>query len=105
MPALTFDSAALPHLNSAYNLPRWLLRDPVEAEDVVQDALLHALKYFASFTGGDGRAWLLRIVRNVAYDRLAAKRGVATLPLDNDDDTGSLADTLPDPGDDPEMAL
>jgi RNA polymerase sigma-70 factor (ECF subfamily) len=105
MPAPTFDSVALPHLDAAYNLARWLVRDPVEAEDVVQDALLRALKYFASFTGGDGRAWLLRIVRNVAYDRLAARRGGASLPLDGDDEEGSLADTLRDPGDDPETAV
>jgi len=104
MPAPSFDSVALPHLDAAYNLARWLMRDPADAEDVVQDALLRGLRYFASFAGGDGRAWLLRIVRNVAYDRLAARRGLATLPLDAGEDEGSLADTLRDPGDDPETA-
>ena len=83
-PIPNFDSVALPHLDAAYNLARWLMRDATEAEDVVQDALLRGLKYFSSFAGGDGRAWLLRIVRNVAYDRLAARRGLATLPLDGD---------------------
>lgn len=106
MPAPSFDSIALPHLDAAYNLARWLMRDATEAEDVVQDALLRGLKYFSSFAGGDGRAWLLRIVRNVAYDRLAARRGLATLPLDGvGEDDGSLADTLRDPGDDPETAV
>jgi RNA polymerase sigma factor (sigma-70 family) len=101
-----FDSIALPHLDAAYNLARWLTRDPAEAEDVVQDALLRALKYFSSFTGGDGRAWLLRIVRNVAYDRFAARRGAeAAVPIDADDDDASPADFLRDPGDDPETAL
>ena len=106
MPAPSFDSIALPHLDAAYNVARWLMRDATEAEDVVQDALLRGLKYFSSFAGGDGRAWLLRIVRNVAYDRLAARRGLATLPLDGvGEDDGSLADTLRDPGDDPETAV
>lgn len=106
MPAPSFESIALPHLDAAYNLARWLTRDPTEAEDVVQDALLRALKYFASFSGGDGRAWLLRIVRNVAYDRLAARQGAASVPLDADgDDDPSPADFLHDPADDPEAAL
>jgi RNA polymerase sigma-70 factor (ECF subfamily) len=105
MPAPSFDSIALPHLDAAYNLARWLMRDATEAEDVVQDALLRGLRYFSSFAGGDGRAWLLRIVRNVAYDRLAARRGLATLPLDGDGEEGSLADTLRDPGDNPETAV
>ena len=105
MPASSFDRVALPHLDAAYNLARWLLRDPVEAEDVVQDAVLRALKYFPSFSGGDGRAWLLRIVRNTAYDRLAAKAGGTTVPLDGDDEHDGIADTLADPGDDPETVL
>jgi RNA polymerase sigma factor (sigma-70 family) len=106
MPAPSFDRVALPHLDAAYNLARWLMRDPTEAEDVVQDALLRALKYFPSFNSGDGRAWLLRIVRNVAYDRLTAKQGAASMPLESDDsDELAPADYLRDPGDDPETAL
>jgi RNA polymerase sigma-70 factor, ECF subfamily len=106
MPAPSFDSVALPHLDAAFNLARWLMRDPTEAEDVVQDALLRALKYFPSFAGGDGRAWLLRIVRNVAYDRLRAKRGPGAVPLEADDDEDTApVDYLRDPGDDPETAL
>ncbi|MGA3239524.1 MAG: sigma-70 family RNA polymerase sigma factor [Bryobacteraceae bacterium] len=62
------------HLDAAYNLARWLMRNETEAEDVVQDAYLRAIRHFAAFRGGDGRAWLLKIVRNVCYDRLRQKR-------------------------------
>ena len=54
----------MPHLNAAYNLARWLMRNDHEAEDVVQEAYLRALRFFESFRGEDGRAWLLAIVRN-----------------------------------------
>ena len=63
----------LPHLDAAYNLARWLVRDPSIAEDVVQDAYERACKYFAAFRGGSGRAWLLQIVRNAAYSTLKAR--------------------------------
>src|SRR5690349_9384836 len=58
------------HLDSACNLARWLVRDPVLADDVVQDAMLRALKYFHGFRGENARAWVLQIVRNVAMTRL-----------------------------------
>ena len=66
-----FASVALPHLDAAYNLARWLVRDPVVADDVVQDAMLRAMTYFAGFRGENPRAWLLQIVRTTAYSRLA----------------------------------
>ncbi len=99
----SFDAVVLPHLDAAYNLARWLLRDRVEAEEVVQDAFLRALRYFSSYRGGEGRAWLLSIVRNVAYARLTAGR--ETVPLDDEDSDAPLAEILRDPGDDPEAAL
>jgi RNA polymerase sigma-70 factor (ECF subfamily) len=61
------------HLGAAYNLARWLMRNQTEAEDVVQDAYLRAISHFAGFRGGDGRAWLLTIVRHTCYDRLKQK--------------------------------
>ncbi len=64
-----FARTVLPHLDAAWRLARWLVREPAAAEDVVQDSLVRALTYFASFRGGDGRAWLLRIVRNTAVNR------------------------------------
>ena len=60
----TFDDVVLPHLDAGRRLARWLMRNEHDAEDVVQDASLRAFRYFATFTGGDGRAWFLRIVRN-----------------------------------------
>ena len=63
-----FEQIALPHLDAAYNLARWLAGNDHDAADVVQEAYLRAFKYFNSFTGGNARAWLLSIVRNAAYD-------------------------------------
>jgi RNA polymerase sigma-70 factor, ECF subfamily len=72
------------HLDAAYNLARWLVRDPVLADDVVQDAMLRALKYFASFRGDNARAWLLAIVRNAALTRLRADaKAPRSLPPDD----------------------
>jgi RNA polymerase sigma factor (sigma-70 family) len=58
------------HLDAAYNLARWLMRNEHDAEDVVQEAYLKAFRHLAGFRGDDGRAWLLAIVRNTCYDRL-----------------------------------
>src|SRR5438034_5767567 len=69
-----FEQVMLPHLDAAYNLARWLVRDASIAEDVVQDAYERAFKYFPAFRGGSGRAWLLQIVRNAAYSTLQAQR-------------------------------
>jgi RNA polymerase sigma-70 factor (ECF subfamily) len=76
-PRSTTDSAFVAlvetHLDSACNLARWLVRDPVLADDVVQDAMVRALKYFPGFRGENARAWVLQIVRNVALTRLQKK--------------------------------
>ncbi len=94
----TFARIALPHLDAAFTLALWLLRDRAKAEDAVQEALLRALTYFASYRGTNPRAWLLRIVRNAAYDRLRAERTGAAEPIE-------AAEGLADPADDPEAAL
>ena len=59
-----FERTILPHLDDAYTLARYLLRDEHDAQDVVQEASLRALRYFDGYSGGDARAWLLAIVRN-----------------------------------------
>jgi RNA polymerase sigma-70 factor, ECF subfamily len=60
-----FETTVLPYLNSAYNLARWLTRNEHDAEDIVQEAFLRALRSFDTFIPGrDARAWLLTIVRN-----------------------------------------
>jgi RNA polymerase sigma-70 factor, ECF subfamily len=69
-----FERVVLPHLDAAYNLARWLLRSPADCEDVVQEACLRALRFFDGFRGGDGRAWLLKIVRNSCYSWVRKNR-------------------------------
>jgi RNA polymerase sigma-70 factor (ECF subfamily) len=64
---LIFEQAVLPHLDAAYNLARWLTRNRQDADDVVQEAYLRALRFFPRFRGGNARAWLLKIVRNTWY--------------------------------------
>src|SRR5271170_6679661 len=68
-----FERTVLPHMDAAHNLARWLVRDATLAQDVTQDALLRALRFFPEWRGGSVRAWLLRIVRNVAYDTLRGR--------------------------------
>ncbi len=58
-----FELLALPHLDAAFNLARWLAGNTADAEDIVQDAYLRGWRYFDSFRGGDMRVWLLAIVR------------------------------------------
>jgi RNA polymerase sigma factor (sigma-70 family) len=70
-----FERVILPHLNSAYNLARWLLGSEQDAQDVVHDAFLRAHRYFSSFDGSDGRAWLLGIVRNACFTLLKNSKG------------------------------
>lgn len=69
-----FEECVLPHLDAAFNLARWLLRDKQNAEDVTQEAMLRACRYFGTFHAGDPRAWLLQIVRNCAYTWLHKNR-------------------------------
>jgi RNA polymerase sigma factor (sigma-70 family) len=69
-----FELLALPHLDAAYNLARWLAGNAADAEDVVQDAYLRAYRYFDSFQGGEFRVWLLSIVRNSFLDWIKENR-------------------------------
>jgi RNA polymerase sigma factor (sigma-70 family) len=65
-----FEAMMLPHLSAAYGLARYLTRNDADADDVVQEACLRALKYFGGFRGegaSQSRAWLLAIVRNMAH--------------------------------------
>jgi RNA polymerase sigma-70 factor (ECF subfamily) len=103
-----FEQVMLPHLDAAYNLARWLVRDSSIAEDVVQDAYERACKYFAAFRGGSGRAWLLQIVRNAAYSTLKARRRRMEVSLGSGlraaDEDGVDMD-IPDSSLDPEATL
>ena len=66
-PGQGFDEVVVPHLDAAYRLARWLTGNESDADDVVQEASLRALRYFETFSGGNARAWFLRIVRNTSY--------------------------------------
>jgi RNA polymerase sigma factor (sigma-70 family) len=87
----SFEEAVLPHLDAAYNLARWLTRDEADAEDVVQEAVLRAFRYFGGFRQGtEGRPWLLRIVRNTCYTWMRQNRAQEVLvPLDESHDLQS----------------
>jgi RNA polymerase sigma-70 factor (ECF subfamily) len=94
------EQTLLPHLDAAYNLARWLTRDARDAEDVVQEAYLRALKHFDTFKGDDARPWLLRIVRNTYYTWIQRNRvKAATTPFDEEEDI-HISDAP-----DPEMVL
>lgn len=85
----TFDEVVLPHLDAAYRLARWLLRNEHDAEDVVQEASLRALRYFRTFTGGNGRAWFLSIVRNLCHGWRGDRPAVPTDPFDEEQHSGA----------------
>ena len=98
-----FVALVLPHLDAAYNLARWLVRDAHDAQDVVQDALVRALRHFDGFRGGDPRPWLLAIVRNAAFAWLGARRpGEVEVPDDELD--AALAASAP-PSDPETLAI
>ena len=78
-----FESGVMPHLDAAYNLARWLTRNDHDAEDVVQEAFMRALRYFDTMKGPDARPWLLGIVRNTCYTWLEKNRPADLVPLDD----------------------
>ena len=83
--ARTFESTVLPHLDAAFNYARWLTRNDAEAEDVVQDACVRALRFFTSLRDDDARAWLFAIVRNTYLSRVSRRPLViGAKPLDGD---------------------
>ncbi|MBN9511631.1 MAG: sigma-70 family RNA polymerase sigma factor [Alphaproteobacteria bacterium] len=102
---MSFEQTVLPHLDAAYNLARWLVRDPALAEDVVQDAALRALGYFRSYRGGSARAWFLQIVRNAALTRLAERQASAAREVRLDGATEDAVLAVADPAEGPEAAL
>ena len=88
-----FDQLVLPHLRAAFNLARWLLRSREDAEDVTQEALLRAFRFFSGFHGSDARAWLLQIVRNTCYTWLEKNR-----PMDSAVEFDESLHLSPSPG-------
>ena len=95
-----FEAQALPHLDSAYNLARWLARSRVDADDIVQDAMLRAYRGFDSVRGHDVKPWLLAIVRNCFLTAVAQSGRRTHMPLPGDDPENgdaAIADDAPDP--------
>jgi RNA polymerase sigma-70 factor (ECF subfamily) len=91
----SFDTVVLPHLHAARRLARWLMQNEHDAEDVVQEASLRALRYFRTFSGGDGRAWFLRIVRNTCSGWRGHRIDAVTDPFDELQHRGERP--VPDP--------
>jgi len=77
MPLRAFEETVLPHLDAAFNYARWLTKNSAEAEDVVQDACVRAMRYLSSLRDDDARAWLLAIVRNTWYSRVSRRANLA----------------------------
>ena len=94
----SFEEVLLPHLDAAFNYARWLTKNDADAEDVVQDAYVRALRFFSSLRGEDARAWLLTIVRNTWYGRFPRRAGrVGMTVADADVDADNRADASLDP--------
>ena len=79
----SFDEVVLPHLDAAYRLACWLIRNEHDAEDAVQEASLGPFD-FRTFTGGNGRAWFLRIVRNTCHGGAGTASHRPTDPFDEE---------------------
>src|ERR1700733_8702368 len=90
----SFEQVVLPHLDAAYNLARWLVRNPHDAEDLVQEAYLRAFRAFETFEGQDARAWLLAVVRNTCFTWL--RKQSSHPPLEFDEHLHSEAGQVPD---------
>jgi len=105
-----FERLLLMHTDAAYNLAYWLVRNPDDAQDVVQDAFLRAFRAQNSVIADDIKPWLLTIVRNVAYRWLSVRNRTANvISFDGafsgreDDDTRAL--DVPSEAPSPEDAL
>ena len=98
--AESFETLAMPMFASLYNFAHWLTHNREEAEDLVQEAYLKALKGFASFQQGTNfRAWMYRILRNTFLTSRSGLSMKMTVPLYREEDAvGSPTDT-------PEAAL
>lgn len=81
-----FERLALPHLDAAYNLARWLTHNDHDAQDVVQDAVMRAMRYIDGLRAEGARGWLLQIVRNTCYTWLKTNRPAERVILDDVDD-------------------
>jgi RNA polymerase sigma-70 factor (ECF subfamily) len=93
--AARFQQVALPHMDAAYNLARWLTGSVEDAEDVTQEAFLRAFRFFDTFRGGDARTWLLAIVRNVFYTQWRRSRSSGASTEFDEEQHSLVDDELP----------
>jgi RNA polymerase sigma-70 factor (ECF subfamily) len=103
--ALRFREAALPYLDDAYTLARYLLRDPVDAEDAVQECYLRALKHFDSYRGPEMKPWLFAILRNVCRAEFARRSGSPSAGLDDMPDDAEQTPLWHEPQETPETTM
>ena len=85
-----FEALALPHLDAAYALARWMTHNDADAADVVQEAYLRAFRYLDSDRDGDAKSWLLRIVRRTCYSWLERNRPPNVVSLEAESETGDM---------------
>ncbi|MGA7431085.1 MAG: sigma-70 family RNA polymerase sigma factor [Xanthobacteraceae bacterium] len=103
--ARRFRDAALPYLDDVYTLARYLMRNPADAEDAVQECYLRALRHFDSYRGPAMKPWLLTILKNVCYAEFA-RRGKHEVPTDFSDAEPVAADPVwQEPQATPESAM
>jgi RNA polymerase sigma-70 factor (ECF subfamily) len=82
-----FERLAMPLFDALYNFAGWLTRDESEAEDLVQECFVKALRGFGSFTPGtDFRAWMFRILRNTFLTSRTGLQAKLTVPLAPEDE-------------------
>ncbi|WP_179401409.1 sigma-70 family RNA polymerase sigma factor [Burkholderia guangdongensis] len=103
--AQRFEKLVLPHMNSAFNVARWLAHNDQDAQDVVQEAYLRAFRFFGGFRGEDARPWLLSIVRNTFYTWHQQNRGHAADTTMFEEDMHSLETKTAERDDSPEAML
>src|SRR5665213_3040277 len=103
--ARRFRDAALPHLDDAYTLARYLLRDASDAEDAVQECYLRALKHFDSYRGPAMKPWLLAILRNVCRTEFARRAASPTAGLDDMPDDAEQTPLWHEPQETPETTM
>src|SRR5215469_14889096 len=95
-----FEQVVLPHLDAAYNLARWLVRSPADADDIVQEAMMRAYRAFDDVKGGDVKPWLLTIVRNCFFSAARRAKERKVIPLVDESgpkNDAAYIDENPDP--------
>jgi RNA polymerase sigma-70 factor (ECF subfamily) len=86
-PLAGFEELAMPLFDSLYNFARWLVHNSNDAEDLVQDTYLKAVRSFASFQRGTNfRAWIFQILRNTFLSSCSKLERRVTVAIDSEED-------------------